>query len=57
MQLKNEIFQVVLGGKELLVVKRKLALTEREAGVSRLGGGSVDRVVTRVRASLTSIHS
>ena len=48
MQLKNEIFQVVLGGKELLVVKRKLALTEREAGVSGLGGGSVDRVVTRV---------
>ena len=48
MQLKNEIFQAVLGGKELLVVKRKLALTEREAGVSGLGGGSVDRVVTRV---------
>ena len=32
MQLKNEIFQVVLEGKELLVVKRKLAVTEREAG-------------------------
>ena len=30
MQLKNEIFQAVLEGKELLVVK--LALTEREAG-------------------------
>ena len=32
MQLKNEKFQAVLGGKELLAVKRKLALTEREAG-------------------------
>ena len=30
MQLKNEIFQAVLEGKELLVVK--LAVTEREAG-------------------------
>ena len=34
--------------KEFLVVERKLALTEREAGVSGRGGGSVDRVVTRV---------
>ena len=32
MQLKNEIFQAVLEEKELLVVRRKLALTEREAG-------------------------
>ena len=51
MQLKNEVFLLsilLLGRKKLLVVKRKLALTEREAGVSGLGGGSVDRVVTRV---------